>query len=194
MAEVADTRAQLLAAAVVVIAESGWAAATSRAVAERAGTNNALVHYYFGSVNNLRREAVTYALEQALAGPVEVLATAGNILDGLVETVAALRQEVGSPGQRVMVEALVQSLRDDSLRADMATALQAFRALLTERFTQNREAGLLRGDADPHALAVVFAALLDGLLLHVLAEPDLDVGSPTAALADLLRPNEAPTT
>jgi len=50
------------------------------------------------------------------------------------------------------------------------------------------QAGRLRHDADPAALAVVFAALIDGLVLHVFADPTLDVRSPTAVLARLLRP------
>ncbi len=52
-----STSERLAAAAVQLIAEDGWAAVTTRRVAERAGVNQGLVHYHYGSVAALRREA-----------------------------------------------------------------------------------------------------------------------------------------
>ena len=65
------TRARLLSAAASLIAERGWSAVTTRAVAERAGVNQALVHYHFGSIDNLRREAVMARLTPAIEGLLE---------------------------------------------------------------------------------------------------------------------------
>lgn len=172
-----------------VIAEDGWAAATSRVVAGRAGVNNALVHYHFGSIDALRRAAVWHAIEAELAGPMAAMIDADDLLEGIVDAVAGLAGEgAGSPGNRVLAEALVQSMRDSEIRDCLARALHTLRELLTSRFTQELEAGRVRRDADPATLAVVFAALIDGLVLHVFADPALDVRSPTAALARLLRP------
>ncbi|HEY5988243.1 MAG TPA: helix-turn-helix domain-containing protein [Streptosporangiaceae bacterium] len=184
-----DSRGQLLEAAVAVIAEDGWAAATSRVVADRAGVNNAMVHYHFGSIDALRRAAVWHAIEAELAGPMAAMMEAGDLLDGITDVVGRLAAEgAGTPGNRVLAEALVQSLRDDEIREGLAQALHALREMLTSGFIQEQQAGRLRGDADPAALAVVIAALIDGLLLHVFADPALDVRSPTEALAGLLRP------
>lgn len=184
-----ETRARLVDAAVAVIAEGGWAAATTRVVADRAGVNNALVHYHFGSIEALRRAAMMHALERELAGPITAMLRSGNVLDGIVAAVAGLAEKgPGTPAQRVMVEALVQSMRDASLRDDQARELRSFRDALAARFAQSVRTGLVRGDADPEAMAVVFTALIDGLLLHALIDPDLDVASPTAGLISLLRP------
>lgn len=184
-----DTRGQLLRAAVAVIAEDGWAAATSRVVADRAGVNNAMVHYHFGSVDALRRAAVWHVLEAELAGPMAAILEPGDLLEGITEAVGRLVAEgAGAPGNRVLAEALVQSMRDAEIRDGLAQALHALRELLTSRFAQEMQAGRLRSDADPAALAVIFAALIDGLLLHVFTDPALDVQSPTQALAGLLRP------
>ena len=176
-----------------VIAEDGWAAATSRVVADRAGVNNALVHYHFGSVEALRRAAVWHVIEAELAGPMAALLEADDLLDGIVGTVGRLAAEgAGAPGNRVLAEALVQSMRDDEIRDGLARALHTLRELLTGRLIQELQAGRLRRDADPAALAVIFPALIDGLLLHVFTEPVLDVQSPLAALAGLLRPAGSP--
>ena len=48
-----DTRSLLLDAAEALLVEDGYAAVTSRRVGERAGTNPALVHYYFESMDGL---------------------------------------------------------------------------------------------------------------------------------------------
>jgi AcrR family transcriptional regulator len=174
---------------VAVIAEDGWAGATSRVVADRAGVNNALVHYHFGSVDALRRAAVWHVIEAELAGPMAAMLEADDLLEGITDVVGLLAAEgAGTAGNRVLAEALVQSMRDAQIRDGLARALHALRELLTSRFAQELQAGRLRRDADPAALAVIFAALIDGLVLHVFADPTLDVRSPTAALARLLRP------
>ncbi len=44
-----EARGSILDAAEIVFAENGFHGATTRAIGERAGTNAALIHYYFGS-------------------------------------------------------------------------------------------------------------------------------------------------
>ncbi|MDL4821935.1 TetR/AcrR family transcriptional regulator [Actinomadura opuntiae] len=181
------TRVRLLEAAVAVMAESGWAAVTSRAVAERAEANNALVHYYFGSVDALRRAAVMHGIERELEGPVNAILQAPDVLDGVEQAVAVLTASGGGPGQRVMAEALVAGLRDAELREQSAVQLRMFRDLVAARLTADRDAGRLRPDADPAGLAVVIAALLDGLLLHALMDPATDAAGAAASVTALLR-------
>jgi AcrR family transcriptional regulator len=48
-----DTRSLLLDAAETILLEEGYAAVTTRRVGEGAGTNPALVHYYFESIDGL---------------------------------------------------------------------------------------------------------------------------------------------
>ena len=49
----ADTRAALVAGAVQALGEVGFAGASAREIATRAGCNQALVFYHFGSVTEL---------------------------------------------------------------------------------------------------------------------------------------------
>jgi AcrR family transcriptional regulator len=53
-----QTRAALLDAAERILIESGYPAATTRAIAAEANVNHGLVHYYFGSVDNLLLETL----------------------------------------------------------------------------------------------------------------------------------------
>ncbi|TDE30064.1 TetR/AcrR family transcriptional regulator [Actinomadura sp. 6K520] len=187
------TRIRLLEAAVAVLAEGGWSAVTSRAVADRAQANNALVHYYFGSVAALRRAAVMHAMERELEGPVEAILRAEDVLDGVAAAVRRLARSgagsgEGTDGQRVLAEALTHGMRDEELRAQSELQVRAFRDMLSDRLAANQAAGLLRADADPAGLAVVLGALLDGLLVHMLIDPGTDMTGPAAGLLALLRP------
>lgn len=78
----AATRQALLEAARDLFATAGYDATTVRAVAERAGVNQALLFRYFGNKEGLFAEAV---LEQAMA-----LLTDGPVDDLLERTLAAL--------------------------------------------------------------------------------------------------------
>src|SRR5882724_2757949 len=60
---VGDTRAALVEAASAVLRESGFAAASARRIAQRAGCNQALVFYHFGTVADL----LVAALEEVSA-------------------------------------------------------------------------------------------------------------------------------
>jgi AcrR family transcriptional regulator len=57
-AERADAAEALLAAAENLLVETGYAGLTTRKVAERAGVNHGLVHYYFGSMRSLLLDVV----------------------------------------------------------------------------------------------------------------------------------------
>jgi len=54
----ASTRQKLIAAAGAILAEEGSGAISTRHIADRAGVNQALVHYHFGSVENLMLEVM----------------------------------------------------------------------------------------------------------------------------------------
>lgn len=61
-----DTRSALLDAAEALLLEEGYAAVTSRRVGERAGTNSALIHYYFDSMDGLFVELFRRGAERGL--------------------------------------------------------------------------------------------------------------------------------
>jgi AcrR family transcriptional regulator len=85
----ADTRRQLVRAAVESLQTEGYAGASARSIAERAGVNQGLVFYHFGSVANLLLAAldavsaermVRYrAAAEGAASPTELVDVAASI-------------------------------------------------------------------------------------------------------------------
>ena len=70
------TRAQLIGAAELLLLEEGYAAVTSRRVAERAGLKPQLVHYYFRTMDDLFLEVFRRRAEENVARVEEGIATA----------------------------------------------------------------------------------------------------------------------
>lgn len=184
-----STRAQLLAAAGGLIAESGWGAVSTRMVAERAGVNPALVHYHFRSLPALLREAAMVALGEAFRPAIDAFAAAPSVGEGLTACMDVLEgQDWSAESSGVVLEAAVQATRDAHLAERVAEMLVGWRGALAERIDAERAAGTLPPDTDPQPLAVALAAFLDGLLLHRLIDPGLPMGAAGRALVALLRP------
>src|SRR3954465_10193576 len=92
------TRNQILRAAFDTLEDKGFAAATSRAVAERGGFNQALVFYYFGSMDALLLAAPDWTNERRLSAYRAALADA-KTLDEVFATAARLFEEDRESGQ-----------------------------------------------------------------------------------------------
>jgi AcrR family transcriptional regulator len=85
----AETRRLLVEAAIETLKEVGYAGASARAIAERAGSNQGLVFYHFGSVANL------------------LLAALDAVSADRLEKYHAAVEKVGSPGELVDVAAAI---------------------------------------------------------------------------------------
>jgi AcrR family transcriptional regulator len=181
------TRERLLTAAIELIAEAGWGGVTTRAVAERAGVNQALVHYHYRSVPGLLREAA-YAAMSATFEPLMLrLVEAGDpvaALRGMFEGLTEINPD--APESRAVAEATVQAVRDPELGAHVRQMLTLYRQELAQRLAATQSDRRLATSAEPAALAAALAGLLDGLALHRLIDPELDVSAASAAVLALL--------
>lgn len=181
-----DAQQRLVAAATEVIAERGWLGVTTRRVAARAGVNPALVHYHFGSVEALRRRAAEQAAQNAVNGPLGRLLTADDLPGGLAGALRAIGElDRDDPQMRVLLEASLYATHDPDLGRVMAGMLAQFRAVLAARIERSVEQGHMP-PADPQATATLLAALVDGMGLHWLLSPGLDLAAAGAALQTLL--------
>ncbi len=89
---VQDTRAALIAAAIDTLRESGFAAASARRIAARAGCNQALIFYHFGSVTDLLMAALEDVSARRMAAYRDLLdrsGSLGELIDGAREVFEA---------------------------------------------------------------------------------------------------------
>ena len=89
---------------------------------------------------------------------------------------------------RLMFEAMREAERDPQLRERMGEMLGAYRRLMVEAVRADQERGAVFDGAPPEAIATLLGAVGDGLLLHALLDPELDIAAAVDALRALLAP------
>ncbi|MFW6010064.1 MAG: TetR/AcrR family transcriptional regulator, partial [Actinomycetota bacterium] len=183
------TRSRLLAATSAIIVEQGWGGVSTRRIADRAGVNPGVVHYHFGSVEELKREASLDAF-RAMIEPFLAAAEDWSARQ-LVEEVARVSVEEYAPGTAeatLIYEALPAAARDPELQAGLRDLLTRFRQAVAEAIRRWHPTPTV----EPEVLAELLSAAIDGLQLHLLAEPDLDLPRHLAPVLDLLGPEVEP--
>jgi len=183
------TRARLLDAAATLVAERGWGSVTTRAVAERAGVNQALVHYHFGNMEHLLGDAVMARLQPVVEGLAEELLDDRPFVDGIGRTMRLLDQfDLESESGVLMAEALLRATRDERIAAAMGGVVGSWTAMLEPRIRTAQERGVIRDDIEAGALARVLAAIFDGYLIQRMADPSTDSQAAATTITQLLSP------
>jgi AcrR family transcriptional regulator len=169
-----ERRRRILAAAVEVLKEKGFAGARIADIAAEAGTSPALVVYHFKSLDGALAEALT-TLEDDFYDQlaVELPQQAGS-RERLV-LLATLGTEAGpAVGHWALwMEVWVRALRDTQARALRRVLDSRWRSTLRGIIDQGVAEGVW-ACPDPAASAVRLAALMDGLAVQVaLDDPDV---------------------
>ncbi|MGO9854340.1 MAG: TetR/AcrR family transcriptional regulator [Acidimicrobiales bacterium] len=151
--ESSATRTALLDAAQQVLLEEGYAAATSRRVAARAGLKPQLVHYYFRTMDHLFLALVRRGAEQNLERQAEALASP--------EPLRALWELSSDPaGTALTMEFAALANHRKAIRAELASYGERFRRLQTEALTQIFERyGIDANTYPPAAMIVTMTSL-----------------------------------
>jgi AcrR family transcriptional regulator len=171
-------RRQILQAAVHVIADQGLCDTGIKDVAERAGTSPALVIYYFGTKDQLLREALTHAESHFYEQTASALAELPSARERLVRLVQ-LSCGVGDVPPGILEEWVLwldlwaRAPRDPDVARDREAHDRRWRQTI---------AGIVRlGQAaeefapiDADAFSLCLAALIDGLAIQVvLGDPEV---------------------
>ena len=173
-------------ATIELMAEVGIDRVRTRTIAQRAGVNQALVHYHFGSISALVMQAAEDALIRELGPSIDVLRSSETIAEGIAAMLAWIEREGRrNPGSTILAEAMVKATRDPAFRRWAQHASRRFRALIAESLAEARDRGEIDSGLDLEATAVLLAAAMDGLLFHRLVDTRLDVAQ-TAGPIELL--------
>lgn len=165
-------REALISATLDLVAEGGVAAATVRAIADRAGVTPGLIRHYFDSKDDLTRAAYRSLMdrmtEQNLAVAQDQTLSPAARLAAFVA--ASLRPPVVHPGRLSRWAAFIQMVRQDKAMRDIheATYLQ-YRDQLQDLLA---ELPTPRPPADLRHLAIACNGVIDGLWLEGCALPE----------------------
>jgi AcrR family transcriptional regulator len=159
------------------VAERGIAGSTFDQVARAAGVSRGLLHYYFGSKEQLLVEAVRREcdvrdelLDTAIAG-------AGSVEQVLDAMVRSFEDFLGDgPATAVMLhEMLTLAQRNPEIAFELAELGRRTRSHLADALRAKSDAGVLALRDDPEAVAAFLFVLADGILVRRLSEPEFDI-------------------
>jgi AcrR family transcriptional regulator len=166
---------RIIAAMRTSVATRGAAAATFDHVAREAGVSRGLLHYYFGSKEQLLVEVVRRDCDDRIAAMAERFAAAGDadaIVDALVVGLEEFMDEPGS--QAVVYEMLSASRHSEEIRVELAELYRRWREFLADALREKEREGTVSLEADPESVASMLFALGDGFGIQVISDPRWD--------------------
>lgn len=170
------TRTRLLDATQQLMVEAGFAAVTSRRIAERVGLTHQSVFYYFGSLDELFIALIHRNGEEFRARLRSTMETDSPIR--ALWTIACDRESAV-----IELELKAMSVHNDKVRAAMAENLQAFRRIAVEHLS----ARLPDRWAGEPAVAWALVTVLEGVGRHLVLDESLAMTeghSETLAIVD----------
>jgi TetR/AcrR family transcriptional regulator len=128
----------LLDAAERLLVEIGYARITTRRLAEEAGVNHGLVHYYFGSNENLLVHALERFTERLIARQRDLYSADMPFLEKWRTAMRYLVSE-DVTYEKVWLELQAMAWNHPELRERLARVNGEWRAVLTQAFAQARD-------------------------------------------------------
>jgi AcrR family transcriptional regulator len=158
------------------VARRGTAGSTFDHVSREAGVSRGLLHYYFGTKEQLLVEAARRDCELRMELLQRQLSRAQSADDFIDLMAQNLQQTVREDPDFVTLifELFSLSRRNSDIALEYAELMRGTREQVAGMLDAGQREGILRLHASPEAVAETLFALGDGLALRMLAEPDRD--------------------
>lgn len=187
----AQRRAQIVDGAIRCVMRAGFQGTTMAQVIEESGLSAGAVYGYFSSKDDLlaavadsRLGDMDAVLQRALAEP--TAQHPADVVAALVEQVLTMARHVDGDLTVVVVQIWGQAVLGGQVRGILAPRLRELLGTLTEVLRRWRDAGHLRGDADPVPMARVIFAMLPGYMLQRLVLEEVSPAVFARGLRDLM--------
>jgi AcrR family transcriptional regulator len=168
------------------VARRGTAGSTFEHVSREAGVSRGLLHYYFGTKEQLLVEAVRRDCElrmEMLERQLSRAQSAEDFIDLMAENLQSTVRE--DPDFVTLVfELFTLSRRNADIAVEYAELMRRTREQVAGMLAVGQQEGILRLHAEPQAVAEILFSLADGFALRMLAEPERDfTGTVQAGIA-----------
>ena len=158
-----ETRRGLVDAAIEALREEGYSGASAREIARRAGCNQGLVFYHFGSVTNLLLAALDEVSARRMSRYSGAVEAAHNLTE-LVETAESVFQEDLDSGYiAVLAEMISGASSTPGLGVEVAERVAPWRDFaadaVRDTFAQSSLSQLLAPEECAHAIVALYLGL-----------------------------------
>jgi AcrR family transcriptional regulator len=158
------------------VAQRGTAGSTFDHVSREAGVSRGLLHYYFGTKEQLLAEAVRRDCQLRLERLQVQLASAKTADDFINLMAQSLHDTVNQDPDIVTLvfELFTLSRRNADIAVEYAGLMRTTREQVSAMLAAAQSEGVLRLHAEPDAVAEVLFSIGDGFALRMLTEPHRD--------------------
>ena len=158
------------------VARRGAAGSTFDHVSREAGVSRGLLHYYFGTKEQLLVEAARRDCDQRIEALERRLADAQTADDFVALLAENLQETIREDPDFVtlLFELFTLSRRNADIAVEYARLVRLTRERLASMLAAAQEDGVLRLHAEPEAVADILFSLGDGFALRMIAEPQRD--------------------
>ena len=158
------------------VARRGVAGSTFDHVSREAGVSRGLLHYYFGTKEQLLVEAARRDCDQRIEVLERQLAGAQTVDDFVALLAQNLQETIHEDPDFVTLvfELFTLSRRNADIAVEYARLVSLTRDRLASVLAAAQEEGVLRLHADPEAVADILFSIGDGFALRMIAEPERD--------------------
>jgi AcrR family transcriptional regulator len=165
------------------VALRGTAGSTFDHVSREAGVSRGLLHYYFGTKEQLLVEAVRRDCDLRMQLLERQLATAQSADDYIDLMVQNLQETVHDEPEFVtlLFELFTLSRRNADIAVEYGRLMRGMREHVTAMLAAAQREGILHLHAEPEAVAEILFSLGDGVALRMLAEPERDFAATVRA-------------
>ena len=176
-------RAQIAAAAIDTIAEVGFAGASFARIAERVGISRGLISYHFAGKDDLIKQVVHEAAEQAIAyiRPRILAESTGPAMlrAYIAANLAFMRDHRNNVIAMIEIARSAEGRRIFSGDPAVVNAVGALESLLSGFQT----AGQVRPDFDPHVMAIVVRAAIEAASSRLALDAEFDIDNYASEIA-----------
>jgi AcrR family transcriptional regulator len=158
-----NTRRALIAAAIETLKENGFSGASARAIAERAGLNQGLIFYHFGTVANLLLAALDAVSDDRMvrfSAAIEKVSSPNHLMDVAAQI---FREDLDTGHVTVLVEMIAGASSTPGLGAEVAARIGPWisftKDAIDTTFGESPFAALLPADDVAYTIVALFLGL-----------------------------------
>lgn len=177
-------RAELLSAAIAVIAHEGYAGASMRKVAKQAGCTTGAVTYYFAN-----KEEMVTAVAQSLFDRVDTMLDTNQERIDVKAVVSEWLDWTGTEepdGWLAWLQLLAHARHEPAFASVIKQRYARFRQVFTSLLERGQHEGVIRDDIAADLLADQISAISDGWMMLLPIEPERFDADRGQALLDAL--------
>ena len=163
----------ILDAAECLLVDVGYARITTRRLAERAGVNQGLVHYYFGSMEEVLLQAVERFTSRLVERQRSMYASDAPFIEKWRAAMSYLEEDSDSGYQKILLELYALGWNDEAIRNRMKQVHEQWMNVLLPSFEAGlTELGVDKGQYPVEAIVSLVVTFNEGIMLERLSGID----------------------